>query len=114
MTTTFPTLPYLFQLSPNLSYPLPFLHQALSYTSPEKAARRLEIMKVKKAGKVIINKVYLEDAKVKADKLQSQGDVAKLLAEEVTVPWDTSNNMTYMHTPENPEKYGSCTKSHFF
>ena len=72
MTTTFPTLPYLFQLSPNLSYPLPFLHQALSYTSPEKAARRLEIMKVKKAGKVIINKVYLEDVKIKSDKLQSK------------------------------------------
>ena len=90
MTATFPILPYLFLLSPNLSYPLPFLHQALSYTSPEKAARRLEIMKVKKAGKVIINKVYLEDAKVKADKLQSQGDVAKLLAEEEKdIPWQS-------------------------
>ena len=37
---------------------------------------------MKKAGKALIKEVYLEDVKAKAGKLESQGAVARLLAEE--------------------------------
>ena len=57
---------------------------------PDRAARRLEITKVKKAGKALIKEVYLEDAKTKADQLESQGAVARLLAEEEKdIPWQS-------------------------
>ena len=57
---------------------------------PNGAARRLETAKVKKAGKAIINQVYLDDAKAKADQLESQGAVARLLAEEEKdIPWQS-------------------------
>ena len=57
---------------------------------PNVAARRLETSKVKKAGKTIIKEVYLEKANAKADELESQGTVARLLAEEEKdIPWQS-------------------------
>ena len=54
------------------------------------AALRHQVPKLKKAGKTLVKEKYLSRAKVAAGKLETQGAMASLLAEEeASVPWQS-------------------------
>ena len=71
------------RLSENIAIPTP------EYC-PNPITRRLQTAKVKKAGKEAVRKSYLEEAKDKADQLESQGAFARLLADEqMNISWQS-------------------------
>ena len=54
------------------------------------AAVRHQVSKLMKAGKTLVKEKYLSKAKVVAEKLETQGAMANLLAEEeASVPWQS-------------------------
>ena len=71
------------RLSENIAIPTP------EYC-PNPITRRLQTAKVKKAGKEAVRKSYLEEAKDKANQLESQGAFARLLADEqMNISWQS-------------------------
>ena len=71
------------KISENVAIPTP-------ENCPNPTTRKLQTEKVKKAGKNLVKELYLHDANHKADQLESQGAVARLLAEEEKdIPWQS-------------------------